>query len=177
MPIENYGIASRQSKCLCKLMGLWRHYRRRNNFFVKEKYNMFKKILLTMLCIAITANLITANVFAMENTWENTPENEEIIKALQLIEPIKENYGLTDDDLENMKVGEPSKTYEYTMMIYNANCCYLSNGADFQKLGSYEETGGRSILTKFALETSTLDLSDISKTHNLNYTNITTRRY
>lgn len=75
---------------------------------------MFKKILLTMLCIAITANLITANVFAMENTWENTPENEEIIKALQLIEPIKENYGLTDADLENMKVGEPIKTYEYT---------------------------------------------------------------
>lgn len=114
MPIENYGIASRQSKCLCKLMDLWRHYRRRNNFFGKEKYNMFKKILSTMLCIAITANLITANVFAMENTWENTQENEEIIKALQLIEPIKENYGLTDADLENMKVGEPIKTYEYT---------------------------------------------------------------
>ncbi len=189
---------------------------------------MFKKILSTMLCIAITANLITANVFAMENTWENTQENEEIIKALQLIEPIKENYGLTDADLENMKVGEPIKTYEYTndgivflrnyiplicdgtltawamenidgenmsyqistayinevnklvdsagefALIYDANCCYLSNGVDFQKLGSYEEIGGRSILTKFALETSTLDLSDISKTHNLNYTNITT---
>ncbi len=74
-------------------------------------------------------------------------------------------------------MANPSKPMSIQMMIYNANCCYLSNGADFQKLGSYEETGGRSILTKFALETSTLDLSDISKTHNLNYTNITTRRY
>lgn len=75
---------------------------------------MMKKIFSALLCAAMTLNLLTVNISAEETFAQTVSENEGIIEALRLIEPIRENYGLTEADLENMEVADPIKTYEYT---------------------------------------------------------------
>ena len=75
---------------------------------------MFKKITSVLLCAAISLSLFTVSVSAKETMLEPISENVGIIEALNLIEPVKENYGLTDEDLINMKIADPIKTYEYT---------------------------------------------------------------
>lgn len=75
---------------------------------------MFKKIISVLLCAAMSLSIFTASVSAKEMILEPTSDNEGIIEALHLIEPVKENYGLTDEDLINMKIADPIKTYEYT---------------------------------------------------------------
>ena len=200
------------------ITGLQKIYFRKDN-------QMFKKLISVLLCAAISLPIFTASAAAEEAVSGTVSENEGIIEALHMIEPVKENYGLTEADLENMKVSAPVKTYEYTSeglsflrnyfplicdgtlvawaienaegdevfyqistsyindvnaainnttsfaLIYDQSSCYIVDGANMQKLGSYEKIGGRSVLTKEALETADIELSSVSKAYDLGYTN------
>ncbi|MBD5113979.1 MAG: hypothetical protein HDT46_02055 [Ruminococcaceae bacterium] len=185
---------------------------------------MFKKIISVLLCAAMSLSLFTVNIFAEETILEPLSENEGIIEALRLIEPVKENYGLTDEDLINMRVSDPIKTYEYTsgglsflrnyiplisgnglsawaiedteddevfyqistayvdeinktvdnttqfVLIYDQNSCYLFDGLNLHKLGSFEDIDDRLILTENTLNASAVELNSLNKTCDLGYT-------
>lgn len=73
-----------------------------------------KKIISIFVCMIMSLSLLSTNLFALEGFSNLLTKKDGIIKALHMIEPIKENYGLTSRDLEIMNVGNPIKTYEYT---------------------------------------------------------------
>ncbi len=188
----------------------------------------FKKAISILLCAAMSLSLFTASVSAEESTSEAVSIREGVIEAFHLIEPVKENYGFTDEDLTSMELAAPINTYECTSegvsflrryvpllcdnilkawaieavddnnvfyqistayideinsatdnttafaLIYDRESCYMFDGSDMRKLGSYEEIGGRSVLTNDVLETADIELNSICEACELRYTNRST---
>lgn len=124
---------------------------------------MIKKIFSALLCAAMTLNLLTVNISAEETFAQTVSENEGIIEALRMIEPVKENYGLTEADLENMEVADPIKTYEYTSEGISFLRNYfplICNGA--LTAWAIEDTNGSKVLYQI----STSYINEISRAIN-----------